>query len=214
MEANHSSWYNLSRTADTQIPSTSAASSLNGTSSLGGPRFLSAVRTQSAFRLRSNSTAMTVNSSTLYARTIANPTSSSYPVSSTSALIAPSSSTPTQIPSRLSPSAAMGIGVAAGVISIIIVLTAALFIYRCWKVRQSPTVRYYEQARLWKGFTPATPSTARTTFVGSKMANIYFTELRSPATPAFTLSPPLDGHGLSWPVTPDTTKPPPTELPV
>ncbi|KAF1912746.1 hypothetical protein BDU57DRAFT_531910 [Ampelomyces quisqualis] len=92
---------------------------------------------------------------------------------------------------QLSVSAALGIGFAAGVISTTVFLTAGLFIHRCWKARRSPAVQYYEQARLWKGFTPATPNTARTTLRESKMANIYFAELRSPAAPAFTLSPAL-----------------------
>jgi hypothetical protein len=109
------------------------------------------------------------------------------------------STTPTPYSSSLSSSAALGIGFAAGAISVIILLTAGLFIHRCWKVRQSPTVQYYEQARLWKGFTPATPNTARTTLIESKMANIYFTDLRSPAIPAYTVSPPLRGQEQATP---------------
>ncbi|KAH7084565.1 hypothetical protein FB567DRAFT_529264 [Paraphoma chrysanthemicola] len=112
---------------------------------------------------------------------------------------------------RLSPSAIMGIGVAAGVIGILTLMTSGLLIYRCWKRRQSPEVRYYRQARLWKGFTPATPSTARTTLTESKMANIYFGELRSPATPAFIFSPPLGRAGQSWPDTPLEGRSPPAE---
>ncbi|KAH7385187.1 hypothetical protein DE146DRAFT_594155, partial [Phaeosphaeria sp. MPI-PUGE-AT-0046c] len=93
----------------------------------------------------------------------------------------------------LSTSAALGIGFAAGVISVIILLSAGVFVYRCHNVRRSPAVQHYEQARLWKGFTPATPSTARTTLIESKMANIYFAELRSPAIPSFTSSPQCRG---------------------
>jgi hypothetical protein len=36
-----------------------------------------------------------------------------------------------------------------------------------------------------------TPSAARTTFVGARMTNIYLTELPTPVTPAFLMSPPL-----------------------
>jgi hypothetical protein len=108
----------------------------------------------------------------------------------------------------------MGVGVAAGAIGMLIAITAALLIRRCWKRRQSPEVRYYSQARLWKGFTPATPSTARTTLTESKMANIYFSELRSPATPAFTFSPPLGGAGQRWPATPVVPRWRPVELSV
>ncbi|KAF2818427.1 hypothetical protein CC86DRAFT_239717, partial [Ophiobolus disseminans] len=135
----------------------------------------------SFLRLRSNST-ITLMATPSHNTATATPTFYYHPssVASTSFQLTPTSAIPTHNPNALSPSAAMGIGVAAGVCGIIILLTAILFIYRCWKVRQSPPVRYYEQARLWKGFTPVTPSTARTTLVESKMANIYFTELRSP----------------------------------
>jgi hypothetical protein len=114
-------------------------------------------------------------------------------LSSTSAASS-SSATSTQVPITLSPSAALGIGFAAGVIATIVLLSATLFVYRCYKVRRSPAVQYYEQARLWKGFTPVTPNpnTARTTLVESKMANIYFDQIRSPA---FAFSPPLSENG-------------------
>ncbi|KAH7072273.1 hypothetical protein BKA63DRAFT_568187 [Paraphoma chrysanthemicola] len=115
-----------------------------------------------------------------------------------------------QVAPRLSPSAIMGIGVAAGVIGILTLMTSGLLICRCWKRRQSAEVRYYRQARLWKGFTPATPSTARTTLTESKMANIYFGELRSPATPAFTFSPPMGTNGQGWMETPLGGRSPPT----
>jgi hypothetical protein len=82
---------------------------------------------------------------------------------------------------------------AAGVIATIIVLTATFSVYRCWKIRRSGAVRYYEQARLWKGFTPVTlnPNTARTTLVEEKMKDIYFTQIRSPD---LIFSPPLSGQ--------------------
>jgi hypothetical protein len=108
--------------------------------------------------------------STLYSSTTA----------ATSTLLAPQSTMPTPSPfSNLSPSAALGIGIATGVLGTLVLLTFALFLYRCWKVRHSPSVRHYEQTRLWRGFTPVTP-TARTTLVESKMADIYFAELKSP----------------------------------
>lgn len=133
--------------------------------------------------------------------------------------------------SRLSPSAAMGVGVAVGIAGIVILLSIILLIYRRRKLRRSPTSRHYRQAKLWKGFTPATPSTARTTFVETKMSSIYFAELPTPATPAFMLSPPLEhnaGNCVSWvqrdnraswqsfanmPMSPDTPGSPPVELP-
>ncbi|KAH7344376.1 hypothetical protein BKA66DRAFT_448126 [Pyrenochaeta sp. MPI-SDFR-AT-0127] len=132
---------------------------------------------------------------------------------------------------RLSPSAALGVGVAVGIAGIIAVLSIILLIYRHCKLRRSPSSRHYRQAKLWKGFTPATPSTARTTFVERKMSNIYFAELPTPATPAFMLSPPLGqdfGNRMSWvhrdnraswqsfanrPMSPDTPGSPPVELP-
>jgi hypothetical protein len=124
------------------------------------------------------------------------------------------SSSPSPNPSRLSSNAAIGIGFVAGVIGIIILLTAALFIYRCWKFRRSTAVHKYEQARLWKGFTPATPSTARTTLHESKMANIYFAGIQSPSTPAFMWSPPPNRPGQRWSATTWRPGSPPTELPV
>jgi hypothetical protein len=163
----------------------------------------STVRIQPAFRLSPNFTMETT--------TISRPRAYSTTVSSTLQSPSPTTvQTPSAIPaqgaSSLSPSTAMGIGVAAGIIGVIVTLTAALFVYRCWKVRRSPAVQYYEKARLWKGFTPATPSTARTTLIESKMANIYFTEIRSPGTPSFTLTPPMDERGTGWPLTPATPK--------
>jgi hypothetical protein len=124
------------------------------------------------------------------------------------------SSTPSSDPSRLSPNAAIGIGFAAGVIGIIILLAAALFLYRCWRIRRSSAVHKYEQARLWKGFTPATPSTARTTLHESKMANIYLAEIQSPSTPAFMWSPPPNRPGQRWSATTWTPGLPPAELSV
>jgi hypothetical protein len=181
---------------------TSTHTSANGTKTVRSTGS-SIMRSQPAFRLSPNFTMETT--------TIARPRAYSTPTSSLSQYPAPSifqtpSATPTKSASSLSPSAAMGIGVAAGVIGVIIILTAVLFVYHCWKVRRSPAVQYYEKARLWKGFTPATPSTARTTLIESKMANIYFTEIRSPGTPSFTLTPPMDERGIGWPLTPATPR--------
>jgi hypothetical protein len=124
------------------------------------------------------------------------------------------SSSPSPNSSRLSPNAAIGIGFAAGVIGIILLLTVALFIYRCWRIRRSCAVHKYEQARLWKGFTPATPSTARTTLHESKMANIYLAEIQSPSTPSFMWSPPPSRPGQRWSATTWTRGSPPAELSV
>ncbi|KAH3911638.1 hypothetical protein HBI56_141220 [Parastagonospora nodorum] len=112
------------------------------------------------------------------------PSASSSAVTSHACITTSSSSTAaTRLISRLSPSAALGVGFAAGVIATVTVLTSILFVYRCWKVRRSPAVQSYEQARLWRGFTPATPNanTARTTLVEAKMKDIYFSQIRSPA---------------------------------
>jgi hypothetical protein len=117
-------------------------------------------------------------------------------------------STPTTLPStphtpshpRLSASTTTGISVAAAIVGCILIVTTALWIYRCWKVRQLPAVRDYRRARLWQGFVPATPSTATTTLIDGKMAKIYFVDLPTPATPAFALSPPpLNEY---WPMSP------------
>jgi hypothetical protein len=121
---------------------------------------------------------------------------------------------PTPDTSRLSPSTALGIGFAAGIIGIVVLLSAVLFVYRCWKVRRSPAVQDYEKARLWKGFTPATPSTARNTLVDSKTANMYFTEVQSPSTPAFMWNPPPDRRGQRWSAATWTPGSPPAELSV
>jgi hypothetical protein len=164
-------------------------------------------------RLSTDSTTVTTFAITVQAYSTSTPTSSSYDTwtpTSTAQL----SATPTPDSSRISSSAALGIGFAAGVIGIIILLTAALFIYRCWKIRRSPAVHKYEQARLWKGFTPATPSTARTTLIESKMADVYFTEVSNPSTPAFLLSPPVGGQGQRWSAATWTPRSPPVELSV
>lgn len=95
--------------------------------------------------------------------------------------------------SQLSPTAALGLGIGIGIITIILLLSIAFFLHRRYKRHHSPHRLHYRQAKQWKGFTPATPSTARTTFVEAKMANIYFAELPTPATPAFILTPPLEG---------------------
>ncbi|KAF1838936.1 hypothetical protein BDW02DRAFT_644281 [Decorospora gaudefroyi] len=100
----------------------------------------------------------------------------------------PSPSPPTT--PNLSPSAAIGMSVALGILGIILILTIALIIHRRWKHHRShhhhaSSRHNYRQARLWKGFEPATLSTARTTFVGTNMAGIYFAELPTPVTPGF-----------------------------
>jgi hypothetical protein len=129
-------------------------------------------------------------------------TTSSHPYPSPTAIPTTPPSTPhTPSPSRLSPSTIRGISVAAAIVGCIFLVTTGLWTYRCWKVRHASTVQDYKRARLWKGFTPATPSIATTTFIDGKMANIYFVDLPTPATPAFTLSPRVDE---SWPMTPTT----------
>lgn len=94
----------------------------------------------------------------------------------------------------LSTPAAIGIGIAIGIVCTVLVLVTVLLLHRAWRLRRSPPVKQYRQAKLWKGFEPVTPSTARTTFVGTKMTNIYLTELPTPVTPAFLMSPPLRGE--------------------
>jgi len=94
----------------------------------------------------------------------------------------------------LSTAAAIGIGIAIGIVCTVLVLITVLLLHRAWRLRRSPPVKQYRQAKLWKGFEPVTPSTARTTFVGTKMTNIYLTELPTPVTPAFLMSPPLRGE--------------------
>lgn len=173
-----------------QAASTSISQTPNNSSSSTTP-------TQSLHPLAVKCTTMASTLSTSYIATSTTSTHSLYPtIRPNTANDVPSPPpTPTYLPINLSPSAAIGIGVAAGVIGTVISLTAGLFIYRCWKVWHSPSVRYYEQARLWKGFTPATQSTARNTLVELNTPNTYFTDLRSPMTPSSTLSPPLDERG-------------------
>ncbi|KAF1850509.1 uncharacterized protein K460DRAFT_273742 [Cucurbitaria berberidis CBS 394.84] len=166
----------------------------------------------------------TLSRSVLQGSTTFSHASSSTPSSSSSALPLPP---PLALrhDSRLSKSAALGIGVAVGIIGILLFISIALLIYRRYKLRHSPSSRHYRQTKLWKGFVPATPNTARTTFVETKMANIYFAELPTPATPAFMASPPLEenigdrvswnrGNRTSWPVSPITPGSPPIEMPI
>ncbi|CAN9161000.1 unnamed protein product [Alternaria alternata] len=91
----------------------------------------------------------------------------------------------------LSAPTAIGIGVAIGIVGTIFILTIILLLHRAWRLRRPQPARRYRQAKLWKGFEPVAPNTARTTFVGTRMTNIYLTELPTPVTPAFLMSPPL-----------------------
>jgi hypothetical protein len=93
----------------------------------------------------------------------------------------------------LSTPAAIGIGVAIGIVATVSVLITIILLHRAWRLRRPRPTKHYQQAKLWRGFEPVTPSTARTTFVGTKMTNIYLTELPTPVTPAFLMSPPLPG---------------------
>ncbi|OAL47676.1 hypothetical protein IQ07DRAFT_124950 [Pyrenochaeta sp. DS3sAY3a] len=120
-------------------------------------------------------------------------TSHHFPTSTPPPTSTPATPRPSAHLSRLSPTAALGLGIGIGIITIILLLSIAFLLYRRYKRHHSPRRLHYRQAKQWKGFTPATPSTARTTFVEAKMANIYFAELPTPATPAFILTPPLEG---------------------
>ncbi|KAH8725367.1 hypothetical protein GQ44DRAFT_706991 [Phaeosphaeriaceae sp. PMI808] len=217
MDASKSFLYSISTGSNGQHSSTSTALYANSTSSPSRLNVLSANRTRLLFRSQLNSiaTAPTEISYTLYTAKSTTLQSPSYdsataiPTATTPAFSTPSPKLP-----LISPSAAMGIGVAAGVVGILILLTTGLLFYRCWKARRSPQVRYYQQARLWKGFTPATPNSTRTTFVESKMATIYFTELENPATPGIVFSPPLHARQPSWPLVSPGSEARPIELPV
>jgi hypothetical protein len=215
MDVRQSLVNSLTTTQNVQTQPTNTPNSTNGTLPVRSTLSFT-VRTQPVIRLSPNFTVTTVTTATsvLYVHSTTPPVSLSYTALPTATQTMSPSTTPTQGPPYISSSAAMGIGVAAGVVGLVILQTAALFIFRCWKVRRSPAVRYYEQARQWKGFTPATPSTARTTLIGSKMANIYFTDIRSPATPPFTLSPPMEEVRTDWPLTPANQKCSFTELSV
>jgi hypothetical protein len=93
----------------------------------------------------------------------------------------------------LSTPTAIGIGVAIGIVGTVFILITVLLLHRAWRLRCPQPTRQYRQAKLWKGFEPVTPSTARTTFVGTRMTDIYLTELPTPVTPVFLKSPPLHG---------------------
>ncbi|KAG9195090.1 hypothetical protein G6011_00210 [Alternaria panax] len=93
----------------------------------------------------------------------------------------------------LSTPTAIGIGVAIGIVGTTFILITVLLLYRAWRLRRPQPSTRYRQAKLWKGFEPVTPSTARTTFVGTRMTNIYLTELPTPVTPAFLMSPSIQG---------------------
>ncbi|EDU47825.1 predicted protein [Pyrenophora tritici-repentis Pt-1C-BFP] len=90
----------------------------------------------------------------------------------------------------ISTSAALGIGVVIGIIGIVLMILLALFVHHRRTLR--PTQRH-GQAKLWKGFEPVTPNTARTSLMDSKMATIYLTVLPTPVMPAFLPSPPPKG---------------------
>jgi hypothetical protein len=94
----------------------------------------------------------------------------------------------------LSTSSAIGVGVTIGIVGTVLILVTVLLLHRAWRLRHPRPVKQYRQARLWRGFEPATSSTARTTFLGNKMTNIYLTELPTPVTPAFLMSPTLRGE--------------------
>jgi hypothetical protein len=159
------------------------------------PAYL-AVATRPVTRVRGTTLTTTVLSSSSIAISTLTSISTLYPPSSSP------SSFPLHPPAankegKLSPFAAMGIGIAIGIVGILILLSITLLLYRRRKLRRS---QHHRQAKLWKGFEPVTPSTARTTFVGNKTASACFRDLPTPVTPAFLPSPPLerDEEGARW----------------
>ena len=96
-----------------------------------------------------------------------------------------------------STSAAIGIGFAVGVSSVAFLLSVSLLLYRRWQLHRTIPAKHYRQARLWKGFEPVTPNTARTTFTETKMKDIHLTEFPTPVAPAFYLSPLIEGGRCS-----------------
>ena len=130
---------------------------------------------------------------------------------------------------QISSSAALGLGIAMGVIIVLLVFLLALVFYYRLKMRRSQMSKPDQEAKKWKGFTPATPSTGKRTSMEGQMANNYFVELPTPVTPAYMLSPPLGetfGTGFTWgmdytpswqrygPVSPIAPGSPAIELPV
>ncbi|EFQ87851.1 hypothetical protein PTT_16474 [Pyrenophora teres f. teres 0-1] len=114
----------------------------------------------------------------------------------------PSASTPSSAALRhrdtenshiISTSAAMGIGVVIGIIGIALMIILALFIHHRRTLRPLNSPQRHRQTKLWKGFDPVTPNTARTSLMDSKMATIYLTVLPTPVMPAFLPSPPPKG---------------------
>jgi len=96
----------------------------------------------------------------------------------------------------ISTSAAMGIGVVIGIIGIVLVISLVLFVHRRRTLHLSNSTQRHRKAKLWKGFEPATPNTARTSLMDTKMTNIYLTVLPTPVMPAFLPSPPPKGPPL------------------
>jgi len=93
----------------------------------------------------------------------------------------------------ISTSAAMGIGVVIGIIGIVLVICLVLFVHRRRTLHLSNSTHRHRQAKLWKGFEPATPNTTRTSLMDTKMTTIYLTVLPTPVMPAFLPSPPPKG---------------------
>ena len=93
----------------------------------------------------------------------------------------------------ISTSAAIGIGVVIGIIGIVFVISLVLFVHRRRTLHLSNSTQRHRQAKLWKGFEPATPNTARTSLMDTKMTTIYLTVLPTPVMPAFLPSPPPKG---------------------
>jgi hypothetical protein len=135
MESSRAIWY--------VQPSTSTLILRNKTSSLPKANATSLPLPQVVHVLTEVAT-VTTTTTTMQAYGTDAPTSSHYTWSPSPT--AQLSSSPSPNSSRLSPNAAIGIGFAAGVIGIILLLTVALFIYRCWRIRRSCAVHKYEQA--------------------------------------------------------------------
>ncbi|KAF2108821.1 hypothetical protein BDV96DRAFT_652434 [Lophiotrema nucula] len=148
-------------------------------------------------------------------------------VTSTSTPTSPSQLPPTPTSftadsQRLSSTTAMGVGVSIGVASIVSIVCLGLLLYR-YKRRQTPEYQHYQQAKLWKGFTPQKRSSqlSTTSTVDEKLQHVYVAELPVPPSPLIVISPALSsGSRSSWhsplpsPFTPPARPRPFIELPI
>lgn len=144
----------------------------------------------------------------------------------TSASPTPTGSSPaaSSLSHKLSPSAAMGVGVTIGALGVVFLTALGLFMCQQRMRRSTPKSLHYRRAKLWKGFTPQHRASNMSVVSKKTMSDVYVTELPELPTPSLVLSSPLSERHFSWqswhtesppfsPFAPTPTSPP-IEMPV